>query len=64
MKKGIAVLVFGIAVTSLLSGCYVYTREPLPPPAIIIMPEGGPPPAVQSAPPPPPGSGAVGPVRR
>jgi hypothetical protein len=63
MKKGIAVIVFGIAVASLLSSCYIYTREPLPPPAIIIMPEG-PPPAVQSAPPPPPPSGAVGPVRR
>lgn len=60
MKRGIAVVVVGITVASLLSGCYVYTREPLPPPAIIIMPEGGPPPA---APPPPP-SGAVGPVRR
>jgi hypothetical protein len=57
MKKGIAILVFGFAVTSLLSGCYIYTREPLPGPAIIIMPEGPPPAA------PPPASGAVGPVR-
>jgi hypothetical protein len=63
MKKGIAVLVLGVATVSLLSGCYVYTREPLPPPAIVIMPEG-PPPAVQSPPPQPPPSGAVGPVRR
>jgi len=61
MKKGIAIVVFGITVAVSLSGCYVYTREPLPPPAIIIMPEGPPPAA---PPPPPPASGAVCPVRR
>lgn len=60
MKKRFSIVVFGMAVAALLSGCYIYTREPVPPPAIIIMPEGGPPPAV----PPPPPSGAVGPVRR
>jgi hypothetical protein len=63
MKKGIAIIVFGITIASFLSGCYIYTREPLPPPAIIIMPEGGPPPTAAPPPPPPP-SGAVGPVRR
>jgi len=63
MKKAIAIIVFGITGAALLSGCYVYTREPLPPPAIIIMPEGGPPPTA-APPPPPPASGAVGPVRR
>lgn len=63
MKKGIAIVVFVITAALSLSGCYVYTREPLPPPAIIIMPEGGPPPTAAPPPPPPP-SGAVGPVRR
>jgi hypothetical protein len=61
MKKAIAIIVFGITVSAFLSGCYIYTREPLPPPAIVIMPDGPPP----AAPPlPPPASGAVGPVRR
>ena len=62
MKKGIAIIVFGITVAVFLSGCYIYTREPLPPPAIVIMPDGPPPAA--APPPPPPASGAVGPVRR
>ncbi len=62
MKKSIAVIVFGVVVASLLSGCYIYTREPLPPPAIVIMPEGAPPPPNYPPTPPPP-SGAVGPVR-
>ena len=29
MKKGFAIVVFGITVAVSLSGCYVYTREPL-----------------------------------
>jgi hypothetical protein len=58
MKKVISITVIGIIGTAFLSGCYVYTREPLPPPAIVIMPDGPPPAA------PPPASGAVGPVRR
>lgn len=62
MKKIFTVLMFGVSVASLISGCYVYTREPLPPPAIVIMPEGGPPPPHYPPPAPPP-SGAVGPVR-
>jgi hypothetical protein len=61
MKKSVVIIVFGTIIAACLSGCYIYTREPLPPPAIIIMPDGPPPAA---PPPPPPASGAVGPVRR
>ena len=63
MRNAWISLIWGILILSCLSGCYVYTREPLPPPAIIIMPEG-PPLAAPYPPPPPPASGAVGPVRR
>jgi hypothetical protein len=62
MKKGWTLWILGTLILSCLSGCYIYTREPLPPPAIVIMPEG-PPPAAPYPPPPPPASGAVGPVR-
>ena len=47
-------------VTSIISGCYIYTKEPPPPPAVIISPEGPPP---LPPPPPPAPSGAVGPPR-
>ncbi len=64
MKRMIACLALLSLIVASFSGCYVYTREPLPPPAIVIMPDAGPvPPPPPPTPPPPPPSGAVGPTR-
>lgn len=60
MKRVVLVIMSVSLSFLLLSGCYIYTKEPPPDPVIIISPEGPPPP-----PPPPPPSppGAVGPPR-
>ena len=66
MKTITSILAF-LIVSSCLSGCYVYTNEPLPPPAVIVAHPGvvvTPAPA-RPAPPPPapsgPPAGAIGP---
>ena len=66
MKKATILLVLGILTALFLSGCYVYTSDPLPPPVIIVPPQGTPPPQQQNKPEPPPApvgppAGQVGP---
>ncbi len=67
--KTIISLLAGLMICSCLSGCYIYSQEPLPPPAVIIAPPAAvvvPPAQRQPAPPPAPSgppAGAIGPPR-
>jgi len=58
MKKAIILLMLGIFTALFLSGCYVYTSDPIPPPVIIVPQQGTQPQQQKKSEPPPAPVGA------